>query len=50
MNISRLNGDYIESLLNKLVNKYDMTLLLLLDLFGVEESKLKNYIFELLNS
>lgn len=43
MNDSKIDGDYIEALLNRLVSDYKMTWELLSDLLGVEKSKLKDY-------
>lgn len=43
MNVTKIDGDYIEALLNRLVNDYDMSWMILSNLFGVEEIKLKNY-------
>ncbi|MGL5347887.1 MAG: HTH domain-containing protein [Peptostreptococcaceae bacterium] len=43
MDVTKIDGDYIENLLNRLVDKYHMNWGLLSNLFGVEEYKLKNY-------
>lgn len=43
MDITKINGDYIENLLNRLVSQYYMNWDLLSNLFGVEEKKLRNY-------
>lgn len=42
-NVTKIDGDYIEALLNRLVNDYDMSWMILSNLFGVEEIKLRNY-------
>ena len=43
MDITKIDGDYIENLLNRLVSQYYMNWDLLYNLFGVEEKKLRNY-------
>ena len=43
MDITKIDGDYIENLLNRLVSQYYMNWDLLSNLFGVEEKKLRNY-------
>lgn len=43
MNTTKIDGDYIEDLLNRLVNDYDLSWELLSNLFGVEEIKLRDY-------
>ena len=42
MDITKIDGDYIENLLNRLVSQYYMNWDLLSNLFGVEEKKLRN--------
>ena len=43
MDVTKINGDYIENLLHRLVSKYYMNWDLLSNLFRVEECKLRNY-------